>query len=98
MVPVIFDGIAYTFAVVMGAGDRANLGDETADTINKFYAVIDDLDNDSTTYPAYDLTRSGRARLQRSDQHLHSRARRQHLHRLGLLAAEQGLGPDPARG
>jgi len=56
LVPLIFNGVSYTYAVAMGAGDRANLGEENRDTINRFYVFLDDLDNDSVTNPAYDLT------------------------------------------
>ena len=48
LVPVLFNGSNYTYALAMGSGDRANLGDLTADITNHFYVVLDDLDNDLT--------------------------------------------------
>ena len=56
LVPVVFDGANYTYAVAMGSGDRANLGEDTSSTVNHFFVVLDDLDNDTGTNPAYDET------------------------------------------
>jgi len=56
LVPLIFNGVNYTYAVVLGAGDRANLSDKIRPTVNRFYVFLDDLDNDSVTNPAYGLT------------------------------------------
>ncbi len=53
IVPVIFDGVGYVYALAMGTGDRADLGDESG-TVNHFFVVLDDLDNDTVTNPAYD--------------------------------------------
>ena len=55
LVPVLFNGSNYTYAIAMGSGDRANLGDMTADITNHFYVVLDDLDNDPANL-AYDET------------------------------------------
>ncbi|HSL18570.1 MAG TPA: PilC/PilY family type IV pilus protein [Methylomirabilota bacterium] len=56
LVPVVFNGANYTYAVAMGSGDRANLGEDTSSTVNHFFVVLDDLDNDSVANPAYDET------------------------------------------
>jgi hypothetical protein len=55
LVPVLFNGVSYVYAIAMGSGDRANLGDDTAGTINHFYVVLDDLDNVSAAYDQSDL-------------------------------------------
>jgi hypothetical protein len=55
IVPAVFNGVNYTYALALGAGDRAELGDETADVINHFYVFLDDLGEDGTVYTEADL-------------------------------------------
>ena len=46
LVPVLFNGVNYTYAIALGSGDRANLGEDISTTVNHFFVVLDDLDND----------------------------------------------------
>jgi len=49
-VPALFNGGDYTWALAIGSGDRANLGDDTAGTAGHFFFLLDTVPN-STTAP-----------------------------------------------